>query len=75
MITGKPISFASETASSTSSSTSFEPGIVGRPAAFMSFRASALSPIWRIMSAVGPMNVKPEATTASANCAFSARNP
>ena len=38
-------------------------------------RAVALSPIWRIWSPVGPMNVMLEARQVSANSAFSARKP
>jgi len=38
-------------------------------------RAVALSPITRIWSAVGPMNVIFDAAQMSANSAFSARKP
>ena len=37
--------------------------------------AMALSPILRIISGVGPMNVNPDAAQTSAKWAFSDRNP
>ncbi len=75
MMTGKPICFASAPASSTLSSTPGLPGTSGSPACFMVWRATALSPILRIMSGVGPMNVKPLEAHTSAKCAFSDRKP
>ena len=38
-------------------------------------RASDLSPMRRIISASGPMNVNPHEAQTSAKCAFSERNP
>ncbi len=75
MITGNPMSRASDTASSTSAITPSLPGTTGSPAARMVRRATALSPIWRIISGVGPMNTNPHDAHTSAKCAFSDRNP
>ena len=52
-----------------------EPGTQGTPAAFMVRMADTLSPIRRIVSARGPMNVKPLFSTRSAKSAFSDRKP
>jgi hypothetical protein len=38
-------------------------------------RAAALSPMVRMVSALGPTNTRPAAATASANRAFSDKNP
>ena len=62
-------------ASSGSSIVPGEPGTVGTPASAASRRAVALSPICRIWSPVGPMNVMLDALQMSANSAFSARKP
>ena len=75
MITGKPIPRASSSAVSTSGITPSLPGTTGSPASFMVRRATALSPILRIISGVGPMKVKPHEAHTSAKCAFSDRNP
>jgi hypothetical protein len=75
MITGKPISRAKLRASSTSSTGPGVPGMIGTPTAVIAFLAAALSPMTRIWSAVGPMNVMLDASQVSANSAFSARNP
>ena len=75
MITGKPISWATATASSGSSMAPSEPGTTGMSRAATIFLAVALSPISRICSAVGPMNVMLDASQVSANAALSARNP
>ena len=75
MMTGKPIPSATCSASSGSSMVPSDPGTVGTPASFASRRAVALSPIWRIWSGVGPMNVMFDAPQVSANSAFSARKP
>ncbi len=50
-------------------------GTVGTPASLARRLAEALSPIWRICSAVGPMKVMLEPRQVSANSAFSARKP
>ncbi len=75
MMTGKPISRAAASASSTSATGPGVPGTMGSPAACARRRASALSPMLRICSGVGPMKVMFDALTISANSAFSARNP
>ena len=56
-MTGKPISRAMPIASSTSVRMPSLPGTMGRPAAFIVRLASALSPMRRIISGLGPMNV------------------
>ena len=75
MMTGKPMARARETASSTSGTAPSLPGTIGSPAACIVRRASTLSPMRRIISAVGPMKVKPQDSQTSAKCAFSARKP
>jgi hypothetical protein len=75
MMTGKPIVRAIAIASSLSASVPSLPGSSGRPAAFIVARATALSPILRIISGVGPMNTKPHEAHTSAKCAFSDRKP
>ena len=69
------MSFASETASSMSATSPSLPGTIGRPAALMVRLASDLSPMRRIISGVGPMNVKPQDVATSTKCAFSDRKP
>ncbi len=49
--------------------------LIGTPTSCIARRAEALSPMTRICSAVGPMNVMLDAAQVSANSAFSARNP
>jgi hypothetical protein len=49
--------------------------MIGTPTSAIVRRAAALSPITRIWSAVGPMNVMFDAAHVSANSAFSARKP
>ena len=51
------------------------PGTTGAPAAIASLRAAVFDPICRIAAAGGPMNTMPAASQASANSAFSLRNP
>ena len=51
------------------------PGRMGTPAFFAVSRATALSPMSRMASGVGPMNVRPHSRAISANAAFSARKP
>ncbi len=72
---GKPISSATRRASSMSSTIPSEPGTVGTPTSIIVRRAVALSPMARICSGVGPMNVIPERAQISLNSAFSARKP
>ena len=52
-----------------------EAGTHGTPAFFIATLALTLSPIRRIVSALGPMKTKPLFSTRSAKSAFSARNP
>ena len=61
--------------SGTSPSGPPEPGTQGTPAFFITLMADTLSPIMRITSARGPMNVKPLFSTRSAKSAFSDRKP
>ena len=58
-----------------SGSTPSEPGTQGTPALIIACLADTLSPIMRIDSGVGPMNVKPLFSTRSAKSAFSDRKP
>ncbi len=52
-----------------------EPGTQGTPAFFITLMAETLSPISRMVSAFGPMKVKPLFSTRSAKSAFSERKP
>jgi hypothetical protein len=74
-ITGKPAASATSTASASSLSGSSLPGTTGTPACLAITRACALSPIKRIASGEGPMNVRPQARQMSAKAGFSARKP
>ena len=58
IITGYPISRASSIASASSLTVPPEPGTTGTPAARMVSRATALSPMPRIWSGVGPTNAR-----------------
>ena len=51
------------------------PGTMGTPTRSAARRAADLSPIISIASAGGPMNMKPDSSTARAKCARSERNP
>jgi hypothetical protein len=75
MITGKPIVFATSVASSTLLTAPSLPGMIGTPAAFAVSRARALSPMRRMASGGGPMNVSRHSPTISAKCGFSERKP
>ncbi len=50
-------------------------GITGTPAAMATFRALALSPSARIVSALGPMKAMPASVQASTKAGFSDRSP
>ena len=52
-----------------------EPGTSGMPSSCAVCLATILSPIMRMCSGVGPMKVKPCASTISAKRAFSDRKP
>ena len=65
-ITGKPMSFATRTAFSSSSTTPCDPGTTGTPALIMAFLARLLSPIRRMAWGPGPMNVMLHASQISA---------
>ena len=62
-------------ASSTVATGSVVPGTIGTPAAAITRRASVLSPIRRIASGDGPMNVSPALAHASAKRQSSDRKP
>ena len=62
-------------ASATSSAGDVVPGTIGTPASDISSRARVFDPIASIALAGGPMNTTPAFSQASANSAFSARNP
>ena len=51
------------------------PGTQGTPAAIIAFLAEILSPMIRIVSALGPINTKPLFFTFSAKSAFSDKKP
>ena len=62
-------------ASSADSTAPGLPGTVGTPAFFAVSLATDLSPIFRIASGEGPIQVRPTSPRISAKCAFSARKP
>ena len=66
---------ATAAAAATSSMASVVPGAMGTPAFSIISRASVLSPIDRMASGGGPMNVRPASAQASAKLAFSDRKP
>ncbi len=74
-ITGKPTSCAHSSASSAEATTPSEPGRMGTPAAFIACRAFSFSPIVRITSGVGPMNLMPLVSQTWAKLAFSLSKP
>ncbi len=61
--------------SSSSSRGPSDPGTVGTPDCCIALIAATLSPIIRMVAAVGPIKVKPLLSTISAKSAFSAKNP
>ena len=73
--TGYPSRFATASASSGVFTTPSLPGVTGTPARFMISRARDLSPMSRMFSGDGPMNVIPQSSQISAKCAFSDKNP
>ena len=74
-MTGKPMSRASRSASSSEPMPPSEPGTVGMPSSFAARLAAILSPISRICSGRGPMKCTLCSPRISANRAFSARKP
>src|SRR3972149_3927245 len=74
-IRGNPTASAALWAWSSSFSGPSLPGMIGAPACRASSRPWALSPMRRMASGDGPMNVIPQARQISANAAFSGRNP
>ena len=52
-----------------------DPGKIGTPARFMAERAFSFSPISRVTSGRGPINLIPLVSHTSAKLAFSASNP
>ena len=76
MITGKPMRLACALFFASSSSRGpSEPGTQGTPAFFIDVIADTLSPIMRMVSALGPTKIKPLRSTCSAKSAFSDRKP
>ena len=74
-MTGYPICSATTRASSTVSTRPSLPGMRGTPASSMVALAWALLPILRMISALGPMKVMPQARQTSTKWAFSLRKP
>ncbi len=75
MMIGYPCDLAKTSASSSWRIGSAVPGTMGTPAAAAALRPATLSPRRRCISAVGPTKTIPAAPQASANSAFSERNP
>ena len=75
MAIGRPCSSANARASAASATGPSVPGTSGAPARTAISRAVTLLPSASITSAVGPIHVRPAATTARAKSAFSERNP
>jgi len=73
--TGKPMARAMPVASASDDTPPSEPGTQGMPNAFAVRLASILSPIWRMCSALGPMNEMLCSARISAKRAFSDRKP
>ncbi len=74
-MTGRPMSFATTSASSASAMIPSEPGVTGTPAAVIVALAAALSPISSMLSGDGPMNFIPCSRHRRLNSARSARKP
>ena len=66
---------AHSAASSAESMMPSEPGRMGTPTFFMVARAFSFSPIMRVTSGGGPMNLMPHAWQTSAKLAFSLSRP
>src|SRR5579864_9375465 len=71
-ITGKPTCFAHSSASPSLATIPSDPGRIGTPAFFIADRAFSFSPIRRVTSGRGPMNLIPLISQTSAKFAFSA---
>src|SRR5208282_5932036 len=69
-MTGKPICRDHSRASSSEATTPSEPGRIGTPCCFMAARAFSFSPISRMTSGVGPMNLMWQVSQTSAKLAF-----
>ena len=74
-ITGKPTCRAHSIASPSEAMIPSDPGRIGTPACFIAARAFSFSPIRRVTSGRGPMNLMPLVSHTSAKLAFSASNP
>jgi hypothetical protein len=74
-ITGKPTCRAHSTASASDAMMPSDPGNIGTPACFMAARAFSFSPISRVTSGRGPMNLISLISQTSAKFAFSASSP
>jgi len=66
---------ASRSASARSATLPSVPGVTGTPALIMLRRASVLSPMRRMTSALGPTKRMPRSAQISASSAFSERKP
>ncbi len=75
MSTGKPICLATFIASASFATAPSEPGTTGIPSFLAVSLASILSPMIRMCSEVGPMNVIECSSRISAKRAFSDRKP
>ena len=74
-MTGNPTCLAHSSASPSLATIPSEPGRIGTPALFMAARAFSFSPISRVTSGRGPMNLIALISQTSAKLAFSASNP
>ena len=75
IITGKPILRGQFARLALVGDAPSEPGTTGTPAFCAALAGRALSPMVRIVAALGPTNIKPARSTASAKSAFSDRKP
>ena len=73
--TGKPIFLAICFASSTELTSPSEPGTTGTPFFFIRLLAADFSPIFFIISLLGPINLIPASSHFFANSAFSDKKP
>ncbi len=75
MSSGNPRRFASAAGSEPPPDTARDPGTTGTPAFSIASRERSLPPIASIAAAGAPTQVRPAASTALANAAFSERKP
>ena len=74
-IMGNPTCRAHSSASPSDAMTPSEPGRIGTPAFLIAARAFSFSPMSRVISGGGPMNLMPQVSHTSAKLAFSASRP